>query len=416
METAYDCLYLDEVDKEESRDKEDALLYLRRRANEQHQRAHGQGLNWAEFDTLGKYGVLIGLTKLDPEAPGGLKKRLLDPGTTFPTFSGDDLRFVTRSYETDVGAVMGVFPDPDDKIDRMLLRATGNQGEKREYHNRVKIYEYIDNWYHAAYVDDEELFVVEHGFNRVPVIVQYLPYGDQMFTITPTPMMKEGTSTQDDFLANGYGTERQLERCRKALPFLFHQFRTQDLKEAIAGVYVTMLKWMRDPAWIHKQDVTNAEINPLDTVSRKPGKVTAIGIDEAIEPVPVEIQPQIAQIVAAFVGENDAMMGLPRSMAGTMPGSQTTGTALDILKESGAENFWPVVDAMAQYRARDAQLNLELIRDWEPMMGEWGSKGAGITIPRKGAAGMRLTREMLQRTGTEVDVRLNQSRLPRSEE
>ena len=415
MATAFDCPYLDEVDKEEARDKEDALAYWRRCAIEQHSERCGQNLNWAEFDLMGKYGTLIGMTKLDPEAPGGLKKALLDPGTTFPTFGGDRVLYVTRVYTAEAATVVGMFRDADGKVERQIMGGINKRtSEKRKPRDRVNVSEFIDHWWHGVYVEQDELLVTEHGFNKVPITVEHSPLGDQLFTVTPTAISTQrDATTPEELMAGGFGTERQVERCRKALPFLLHQLPTHAQKETVRGIWMTLLKRMRDPAFIHARDAL-MESEPLEAVSQEPGEVTAIGLEDRIEPVPLNIQPQIAAVVAAFMAEDDALMGVPRSLAGQMPGSQTTGTALDILNEAQADQYWPVFESVARYRAREARLNLYLFAAFEPIMGDWGAKGAGITIPRRGASALRLTREMVQRTGTDVDVTLHRFDLSRA--
>lgn len=410
METAYDCPYLDEVDREESRDKEDALAYWRRKEVEQFAEAYGQDLDWAEVDILAKYGVVIALTKLDPEAPGGFRDTLLDPGTTFPTFAGDGLAYVTRKYETDAARLVGAFPDPNGTLARKVL-GTATVGAKegtRKPDERVCVVEYIDRWWHGAWVGEEEVFLAAHEFNQHPVTVQYLPLGDQFATTTPTPMgRRSDASTPDDLLASGWGTERSRERVRKAVPFIFHLCRAHDQGEALAGILVTMLKRMRDPSWIHAKDTLAGEINPIDAVSMDPGEITSIGLEDKLEPNLPQIQPALMQWMMGFLSQNEALMGVSQAVAGTMPGAQTTGSALTVLTNAGAADFIPVARAIERFRQRKAKKKLELFRDWAPLMGEWGAKGAGITVPRRGAAALRLTREMVQRTGTEVDVRLN---------
>lgn len=419
MKTAYECPYLDEIDKEEARDKEDGLNYWRRRAVEQYEEATGQDLDWAEFDLLAKCGVLIGLTKLDPQDPSGLRKRLLSPTTTFPTFEGDRLKYVTRVYATTAADAVGTFRDPAGKVERLIYgkprRSTRSSSwrageiEQRKPNDEVAVVEYIDEWWHAVYIDEEEILVSDHGYGECPVTVQYLSTGDQMILTVPTSAVGGATTatTPEELLALGFSSSRQRDRVRKALPFLFHQFRAHDIRESVYGVYLTLLKRMRDRSWIHQRDLISGELSPIETVSDEPGIVTGIGLEDKLTPVPVEMQPQIAQVVAALLAENDAMMGLPRQMVGQNPAAQTTGTALDILTDAGVESFYPVVKAIERYRAREAKRNLTLFRDFEPVIGPWGDKGKGLIVPRRNAPSLRLTAEAIRRTGIDVDVELH---------
>ena len=290
-------------------------------------------------------------------------------------------------------------------------------GKKKKYRDEVEVIEWIDEWWHAAYVDGEEVFVAAHEYGECPVEVYYLPYGEQMFTQTPVPTDRTLAATTPEELmvwASG-GNSRQIERRRRALPFAFHQFRQHDMKEALQGIAVTLFKRMRDPAWIHAKDPFS-DLDPLEEVSVEGGIITEVGKDDTLTPVPIEVQPPIVAYVTSMIAQNEAMVGLPAQMQGSLRGvgAQTTGTAIDILNASGAEQFWPVAHGIERFLARRAQRRLRLFRDWEPLMGQWGQKGNGIVIPRRNAPPIRLTREAVLRTGTEVNVTLNRFDLTRS--
>lgn len=416
MQTSYDCPAHDVVDKEESSAKEEALSWWRRKEAEQHEDWTGQDINWAEADVLAKYGVIIGIDKLAPDRPEGLAMRLLDPGTTFPTYGGDRLHHVTRLYRCTVEEAVGMFghhPGAEAKI--TSKKGSAASAERTE---EIDVIEWIDEWWHAAYVNDEEVFCAAHEYGECPVEVYYLPYGEQNFTQTPAPTDRTLAATTPEELmvwAAG-GSFRQLERRRRALPFAFHQFRSHDLKEAMQGVAVTLFKRMRDPAWILNKDPF-ADVDPIDEVRTDGNVINEIGKDETLAPIPVEVQPPLVAYVTAMVAQNEAMVGLPAQMQGSMQGigTQTTGSAIDLLNSAGAEQFWPVAHALGRFRARRGARRLRLFADWEPLIGSWGNRNrGGLTVPRRGGPPLRLTRAAVLRSGIEVEATLNRFDLTRS--
>jgi hypothetical protein len=194
---------------------------------------------------------------------------------------------------------------------------------------------------------------------------------------------------------------------RRFSPYDWKRIATHRIAEAVAGRDLTMVKWALDPHKVLEIDPImgkgQEEIGPL-----RPGKVTKIKIPNKLNLITPVIPPaaRMGLDMALAANANAGILGMLAQ--GTVP-PQTSGSALNAMIEVGGAADIGLVRLIQLFKRLRAEKRLRLRLNRGGMLGKEGDRGA-LTIPdSRGYANTpfhRVTPEMIERTGIELDIEL----------
>jgi hypothetical protein len=417
MDWSAESLFRQPMDAEEADAKEDLVHYIWECWQRQHSEAGNSHLRISLPDILMKYGMLVTFASIDPgDEECGLRVRMIDPATVYPVHEGHrGIGAVYRVYNATAAQVIGDFGDPEGKVERKVRKivgqSDGNEGTfDRNWEGEVT--EYWDrNWVLVAF-EDEQILVREHGYARVPFVITYGGFGQQAFTSSrDTWVHGEG----ETWNRPGYGVQglnfRERDMMRIAQPYWARRFRQHDIGEALGGRLLTSFRRSMKPPVMIKQSIMSGEMNDIEVDWNEEGQ-TKLGADDDIVELPTLPQPEIMQPLMAMIDQGKQTSMATGIMMGQSPHSQASGSAIDILAQSGYDKWAPIVLGIQSHLSALAEYWLSLYRDWGLLLGMEPNIGT-MYIPRRnsnpragGSPVHEVTPDLIRRTGIRTVVTL----------
>jgi hypothetical protein len=416
MDWSAESPYRSVIDQEEADAKEDLIHYVWECWMRQHARAGNAHLKIALPDILMKYGMLVAMASVDPgDEEVGIRMRLLDPATCFPVHEGHrGLGAMYRIYTASAAQVIGDFGDPDGRVERKVKKIVGqSEGNDGTFDRgwEGEVIEYWDrNWVLIAF-EGEQILVREHGYAMCPFVVTYGGFGQQAFTNTRDVYVSgEGeTWNRPGFGVSGF-QPKQDDMGRISQPFWSRRFRQHDLGEAVGGRLLTALRRSIKPPVMIKQTLMSGEMNDVELDWDEEGQ-TKIGADDDILPMPTTPTPEILAPVMEMLAQGKATSMASGIMMGQSPHSQASGSAIDILSQSGYTRWSAVVLGCQTFMTEFSELILCLYRDWGLLLGMEPNIGT-LYVPRRnpnprvgGAPVHEVTPDLLRRVGIRLEVK-----------
>lgn len=416
MDWSAESPYRETIDQEEADAKEDLISYLFEVWERQHERAGNASLKMAIPDTLMKYGMLVGHAVVDPgDDECGIRMRLLDPATCYPIHEGHrGLGVMYRIYNASASQVIGDFGDAEGKVERKVRKIVGAKSNNGTFDRswEGEVVEYWDrNWLLIAF-EGEQILIREHGYACCPFVVTFGGFGQQNFTSSRSIYVQgEGTTwNRPDGTLEGFNPKAD-DYGRIAAPFLARRWRPHDINEAVYGRLLTMYRMgMRWPLYI-KQSVMSAEMNDIEIDYEEEGQ-TFIGPDDEILPLPNLPTPEVVAALMQVIAEGKQTSMATGLMMGQSPHSQASGSAIDILMQTGFARWSTVVVGAQCFIELMMELILALYRDWGLILGMEPNIGT-LYVPRRnpnprtgGAPVHEVTPDLLRRTGIRCIVNM----------
>ncbi len=412
MDWSAECPRRKAIDQEEADAKEDLLHYVWECWTRQHARAGNAHLKLSIPDTLAKYGMVVGFAVVDPgDEECGIRMRLLDPATCFPIHGGHrGLDAMYRIYTATAAQVIGDFGDPEGKVERKVKKivgaSAGNDG-RFDRHWEGEVIEYWDrNWTLIAF-EDEQILIHEHGYAMCPFVVTYGGFGQQPFTSVVSEFV--GGEGRHWVRSAQNASPRSDDMARISQPFWTRRFRQHDINEALGGRLLTAIRVARKPPTMIKQSLASAEMNEVEIDWNEEGQ-TRLGADDDIVALPNVPTPEIMGPVMEMLAQGKATSMATGIMMGQSPHSQASGSAIDMLAQTGYTRWSAVVLGCQTFLAEFSELILGEYRDWGLLLGMEPDLGT-MYVPRRnpnprtgGSPAHEVTPDMIRRAGTRVEV------------
>jgi hypothetical protein len=404
----YELPYASQALVDATQECEDFNVYCDDEAAQLHHEATGGNLAWDEAfaDTL--FGRIYTLIGLDLESTGcPLYERLLDPATTFPTWSGSrGLARVTRIYDDTVLNVLGDF-DRDGSAEAKIKKAINPSAEgsgPRVYDDNDSgtVTQYWDcRWYVVAF-NDIEIINAEHGYSFVPVAVTLASEGIPSWVRNPGRDYVGVGGIADDGLIRERFTGH-MEKQKKA----------HDQREAVASKLYTIMSKSDQPVWLVEQD-DYARGEGVPQITRKPGeKIVTMKDREAVTPLYLVAPPAAFSPLMTIMGADRQTNLSPPESLGITAGANQSGNAVQAANELGMQQIAPHLRAMERHRAAKARMRLTLWRDWGHLWKNEGGEYGTVAVPYR-ARKRRLNPhlppaydfkpETIKKTGTKIRV------------
>ena len=411
MDWQVEVLYRDMVDQDEAAATEDTAAYSVEVETRQHARA-GRGTYRAAVAEDAVCGMLAGFDGLDIDDDEiGLDMRLIDPNTVFPVFAGKrGLKAVYRVYDADPQDVVGNFDAGDGKVERKVRRILGDD-DRPDPRALCRVVEYWDDHWTLVALDGQHVATFEHGYGHNPFTVRYLCAGQPGHVARPDA---SGGDTIANLLAGGgSGAGRERDLARIAEPFLWHRVAGHEQDEMIGAVLQTAFRRTLNPAMVLQQDAVSMNLLDVEP-SMSEGEVNRIGAGDTLSAFTPEINQAVIQPLLGMSQQNRLTSMAQGVLNGQAP-PQTSGSAMDIMQQSGWDKFTPLVAVIEDWAAERIEKRLALLRDWGAVI---PAMDGGLPIPAR-AANPRLgtskvhtvTPEVLERTGIRVTVNLQKVNL-----
>jgi hypothetical protein len=401
----------DSIDKEETIAKEDAAHYFFECFQRQHSNAGNGSLKAALPDTLGKYGMLAASLVIDPlNDECGLRFQMLDPATVFPVYEGGmGLARVYRIYNATASQVIGSFYDASGTLAKKV-RKEATTSKKYDPHHMGEVVEYWDRAHVMVAWEGKEILYRKHGYGKVPIKIKFGSFGMQGFTQT-SQLVDDNGAIVHSFGANRSHDLRRRDLKRMAQPFLARRFEAHDIEEGMMGVFNTAIMRQLEPPnrqYLGLQSQNDGSVQ----VKQGQGETTIFRDDDKAEDAPPLFTPDVVNAVMANLTQNKQTGMASGVIMGAIPGGQTSGSAIDILGQSGTEKFRPLVTTEEEFLTELIEWAFELVRDWGGILGMDGNLGA-VEIPRRNpnprtgeAPAHELTPAILRRVGIRAKVEL----------
>lgn len=416
MKIGITASYRNMFDRDDAAAKEDLVHFALKRFESDHTKSGNGMLRYDVPRSLSRTSMCVISMLVDPEnIDTGVRSRMVDPLTTFPVYeSGRGLARLYRSYQTTAATLVGDFDTSERRVERELKKIIGYRNSRtgRDYDltEMVDVVEYWDRRWCQLYVEDKLVYEWDHGYAHVPFIIQNGGFGRPMFmSSTPVPYEVEGVG----LVHRPYGPAvREDDLTRMYEPFLWNRVLPHAQSEEIGSQLKTLLRRAKNPPRVHKQTAGGGMLQGVVKVDNREGGMTRIRDNEDIANLDPALPGDMMAHLVGMLDINRQMSGMPALMMGNMPGSQASGTAIDILTQSGARAWIPMVNATEALYAQWAERQLLLTGNYGPLM----NQGEGqIMVPRRNAnvetgeqRPHRVTADIIRRTGTQIEVKLYQ--------
>jgi hypothetical protein len=382
--------------------------------------AFGSSLKVAMPDCAGRTGMLVAFLAVDPgNATTGLRMQMFDPNACYPVWHGArGLAKVYIVYQATADDVIGDFGDNGGTVERKVRKLAREDSQDGTY-NHLCEKELI------LYYDRDHTFVIwggdlmryyQHGYGRVPFVIETSGAGMQGFMATPDPV---DTGTAADILAIGSEfwqiNNRQMDMARRNQPPLIRLAASHAQKEALFSRLLSTLKTNTSPKGrpvvVGQEPMSVQDGEP----EMKPGEaeVSLTRKDDTVVPYPnipeVELTTPLLQMTTL-----NAQTGYSAitTQGASLGGAQAGGNAIDMLSTQGAER-WSLYTLMVQgFWSKLIRGAFELVAEYGDDM---GTQEHGLLVPRShpgpGLFGLtdphELTPDIFRRTGTRVTVTLH---------
>lgn len=302
----------------------------------------------AEAKIITTYGRIIWrcLCNLDdPDFPFDV--RLVDPASVYTTGNGiHGPRRVYRAMRMTIADAYQEWGEPK-KADRDTI-ANQKGGDDS---GMITVCEYADNTWRMAvtHTGIELLPAVEHKYYENPFVIQGGAAGEPLFTDTARANTEDNLRVGNDWWHSGPGDDWGLKH--KLVSSITLQQERHDQLEAVMARVATSLQDASNPALVITRDNLSFG-TPLPKIDRRRGKVSEIGMGEAIQAVPTQMNPQDFQAVMAQAMADKQTGAIPLGMYGAQPGSNITGNSMAVAAEAGMDHITPWITALETGRTR----------------------------------------------------------------
>lgn len=414
MDVAIEIPALDAFLRDEAEVERDALALIREQWDEDEQ-ARGNGtLGRALPDILGRRGMLATYIRPDFTADDDrhVRLRLVDPCTIYPVWEGErGLARVYRSYRALAGDVIGDFGDPAGEVERKVRKIAKGEGGTYDERFSAEVVEYWDrHWCLIAY-DGQTIMTKAHGYGTLPFVVTRPCFNTSaVLSLTDTERLFDKAGA---VRVGAIGSDRSRELARVYEPFLWRRVPVHLFEQSVFGHLATAMRRASNPPVVHKKTQASSILG-TDQINNQEGAVSTIDAEGALEPYPTNPAGEILTPLVAMLQQNRQTGMAPGLLLGQNPAAQTSGSAIDILAQTGFEHWTPIVRGVEAHEAAVYRRVLEIVRDFGDLLGPEGSRGA-IPVPRltppttaRNALPVhKLTADMVERTGVRVAVRLH---------
>jgi len=411
-EIAYDVPQLSPDLLDETQKEENFLHYLDDLAERRHaNRSNGSfryDVAW-NFQIYGRAIVRRVIDLQDPEDP--FDEVLIDPSTCCPIWGGKHgLLRVTRRYSEEIGVVARDYGvDPKTITSPVGGAPDGKPFRELSIEHTVNVVEWWDESWYGVYTDDGRPIkaLADHRYGEVPFVVQLVSRG--LPSNFADPATKQSTDPMDPM-----GSQRKNDLKLKGLSAIYWLKFTHRQREAFVGkIMDALLKSDAPPIWLGMD--TFSKTQPVPKMGTKRGRVYPFDRDHHVPQVPQYAPiPPIVEPLMESVSTDWGMEALPLAAYGVNPQANTSGAALDGLAEG--KNSKLTVDALAMqaFFQRRAEQTLRWWRDWGRLVEDAEGRYGVFTVPAKrrtptGPASFALTPDVIERTGTRVNVRLTRT-------
>jgi hypothetical protein len=403
----------DLIDRDEAIIVEDAVTYDFQCEERQYAKQHRSDLKLAKPAHLMRCGMLVGIDVLDPVAPSGIASDLLDPLTIFPVWGGPDgLVECYRVYQDTNESIINTYGGKPGSKEYARLEAkvkdtaSKTKRGKRSVMKRGELRTVTEAWSRdELYVilDEEvELLRRSHGYRRVPITIRAgafdQPVGLSIGTQETLGDPQQLTTTWGEVTVS----DASMDLARQLAPFGYRHMQAHRIAEAVAGRELTYFKWAKDPHKILEYD-PSTEWKMTEEIDLIPSETTKIPMPNKLNLVNVVADPTILAAVSANLQSNVGGGFLTQMRLGAIP-PQTSGSAMGKLQAAGGAGDVTILRTLEGFDRDRAEWRLELRRVHGDSI---GSPLGVVRVPARQGYGSPihdLTPELLERTGTEVDI------------
>lgn len=413
MKVAFEPKFTAMHDADEASAKSDLLHYHYEAWEDEHYAAGNGSIRYDVPKSLSRTGMVAASMLIDPEnLDTGIRTRLADPLSIFPVYeSGLGLSRVYRIYSATAASVIGDFDTSERLVEQGVREVIGSKyGRDYDPNEMVEVTEYWDRGWMQLFVNDQLIFELGHNYGDVPWIITHGNFGRPAFmSATPTHVELEAEGL---IYRPQSKSVREEELVRQYQPFLWDRLFAHSQTEKVGSQFMTLLRRAKDPPRVHKQTVTGSALHGDVEIDNQDGGLTRIKNDEDIANLEALPTADVVNPLLAFLDLNRQASGVPALMMGNMPGSQASGTAIDILSQSGARVWAPLVYATQSFYKQWGERVLRYIGNFGPLLND----GRGyITTPRRNPNPRTgettphiITADLIRRTGTRISVTLHQ--------
>jgi len=346
-----------------------------------------------------------------------LVTRLLDPSSCAPVYDEHGMEVMVRLYRTSVSRACSAFA-VDDKVERRI-RNPKDRAAKSDSSD-VEVLEWWNRWWRMVWIDGHLVMgPVEHRLG-------YPPYAYQMSALGP-PTQTFDLSGAGSYLATMWSAEQRgqagwtasrnpLANPNRGLSHISILKYPIRLREAIQSRTITAFRREIDPPMVIEQDIIAAD-KGVPEIDRAPNARNPIEMGhEQINVLPVA--PNAASLGPMLNQINEILGRITFSAAayGINSNSNVSGFAVETLAEHGRDKLLPHLVTLEAFYRQIAEMQLRMFRDWGWIMRQGDELRGRITVPRHRVVGdmtpiFDLTPDALQKTGTQVKVKMTSVRL-----
>lgn len=353
--------------------KEQFAHAFREKQIRRHARMYGTSLQFDEVKTAAQTGRYVSRLSLDFDAESSdvpIKMDLLEPTTCFPTWGGDrGLESMTRIYSESISRLIGCYDeDGTNKVrTKLTSKQVSDQRGGMRYlteDDQVEVMEYWDRRWYCIVANSEMLVCAEHKFGRVPFVYLISSIGDT------GPQTRHSTY---GFAATSSSTAQQ-DVASKGLSHIAYTKKTLEQREAIFGRMLTELKKTANPDRTFEQDISVYGQTPMVTNAEGGISLLRMGMERELPPT---AKPgfSLAPPILGAINEAVSRGMMPTSAYGLTQNANESGTAIEGLNESGRDKITPWMTMLQDADRENAELALELTRDWGHLLGSEGQRG-----------------------------------------
>jgi hypothetical protein len=347
----------------------------------------------------------------------GQRYRRVDPKIVYPIFEGDrGVGHVYVVHDALAKDMLAWYGDQGPATRAIRSMATTKDGKVDLYASHECIY-YCNRTWEALIWGGKLIKKFKHKRWRVPWVI--LPFCWRRMTSSVTVGPSYSTGMFNEVLApNDQGimtiaSSRQRDLARVHEPFLGPRLPLHDQMEKIASRLLTGVRRAQNPPLVWQRPLNYGNKPPPEVANWEgglteiPEAATGAAAIDTLPTLPVaEAMDPLMQIITTSL---QAGVPLPLLQGSTL-GAQSSGSAIDVLMQSGFDKWIPVLKGVQAGLTEVAHTMLLNVKDWGSTMGE-GVSGV-LEIPRRTpekygiSAVHQLTPDMLERTDCYLDISL----------
>ena len=317
-------------------------------------------LPMAEWRVLTAYGKIVWRCLCDLDDPDfPFDVRPVDPASVYTT--GNGIRGPKKVYRMMRLAMADAYQEWGEpkKADREKL---DNRFDKSDPSSMITVCEYADATWRAAVTHDgiELLPPVEHNYYQVPFVIQGGPAGEPLFTDTQNAGRDDIHRSAGGWWRSGPGDDWGMQH--KLVSSIHLQRERHDQLESFMARVVTSAMDATNPALVLTRDNLTMG-TPLPKIDRRRGRISEIGMGEAVQAVPTNMQAADAMGIVQQLDKDRQTGSIPLGMYGVQPGSNVTGNSMSVAAEAGMDHITPWIQAMETGRTRVVETLFKIWRN-----------------------------------------------------